>query len=88
MIHPNGELKGTDDWEVGRTLARPGASLRVTQRLALRVEMEMLLAAVCGESRAIVTGAKGQRYLHLAEKLHESGRSGQAIVEPDLQTEV
>ena len=58
--------------------------LRVAQREPLRVELETFLAAVRGEPPAIVTGAEGLRALHLAEKLRESGRSGQAIVEPDL----
>lgn len=58
--------------------------LRVTQREPLRVELEAFLAAVRGESQAIVTGAEGLRALHLAEKLRESGRTGQVIVDPDL----
>ncbi len=85
MIHPNGELKGAYDWEVGRTLVQYGASLRVAQREPLRAELETFLAAVRGKPPTVVTGAEGLRALHLAEKLRESGRSGQAIVEPDLQ---
>jgi len=84
MIHPDGELKSADDGEVGRTLVRPGASPCVAQRKPLREELETFLAAVRGEPPAIVTGAERLRALHLAEKLRESGRSGQAIVEPDL----